>query len=53
LLHIIEDFNVWPSSDIKKFGDIFIIIPDFLWMIIWLSIVLIITGWNIKNIIKK
>lgn len=53
LLHIIEDFNVWPKSDISKFGDIFIVIPDFLWMIIWLIIVVWITGWNIKNIIKK
>jgi len=53
LLYIIEDFNVWPSSDIAKFWDIFIIIPDFIWMILWLIIVLIITGWNIKKIIRK
>ena len=53
LLHIIEDFNVWPSSDIAKFGDIFMITPDVIWMFAWLIIVLIITGVNIKNIIKK
>lgn len=53
LLYIIEDFSVWPKSDIAKFWDIFIVVPDFIWMIIWLIIVLFITGWNIKNIIRK
>jgi len=53
LLYIIEDFNVWPSSDITKFADIFIIIPEFIWMLIWLILVLLITWYNIKNIIKK
>jgi hypothetical protein len=53
LLYIIEDFNVWPSSDIEKFGNIFVIIPDSLWMIIWLLIVLWLTSWNIKKMINK
>jgi hypothetical protein len=53
LLYIIEDFNVWPSSDIEKFGNIFVLIPDSLWMIIWLVIVLWITAWNIKKMIIK
>lgn len=53
LLYIIEDFNVWPSSDISKFSDIFIIIPEFVWMIIWLWLVLFITFLNLKVIFKK
>lgn len=53
LLYIIEDFNIWPSSDISKFWDIFVILPDFFWMIFWLLLVLWLTGWNIKNILKK
>jgi len=53
ILYIIEDFNVWPSSDISKFSDIFIIIPEFIWMIIWLALVLFITFINLKIIFKK
>jgi len=53
ILFIIEDFNVWPSSDLSKFADIFIIIPQPVWMILWLMIVLIITGLNLRSIYKK
>jgi hypothetical protein len=53
LLYIIEDFNVWPSSDLAKFSDIFIIIPQSVWMYLWLIIVLIITCLNLKYILKK
>ncbi len=53
LLFIIEDFNVWPSSDLSKFSEIFVIIPQNIWMIAWLLIVLIITWYNLKNIFTK
>jgi hypothetical protein len=53
LLYIIEDFNVWPSSDLEKFTEIFMIVPQFMWMIIWLVLVLWITAWNIKKMITK
>jgi len=53
ILYIIEDFNVWPSSDIKKFSDYFVVIPEFLWMIIWLLIVIILTYYTLKLIFKK
>lgn len=53
LLYIIEDFSVWPSSDLAKFSDIFVILPQSLWMYIWLIIVIVITGFNIKYIFKK
>jgi len=53
ILYIIEDFNVWPSSDISKFSDIFLIIPEFIWMFIWLAVVLFITFINLKIIFKK
>ncbi len=53
LLFIIEDFNVGPSSDLAKFEEIFIIIPESVWMIIWLVIVLVITGYNLKAILRK
>lgn len=53
LLHIIEDFNVWPSSDLSKFSDILIFLPQTVWMYLWLIIVLIITWVNIRYILKK
>lgn len=53
ILFIIEDFNVWPTSDLSKFSEIFVIIPQSVWMIIWLIFVLIITYVNIRNILLK
>jgi len=53
ILYIIEDFNVWPTSDLAKFSDIFVIFPEFIWMYLWLFIVLFITYLNLKNIFKK
>lgn len=52
ILYIIEDFNVWPSSDLWKFAEIFVIIPQSAWMVIWLIVVLLITLFNIKQIKK-
>ena len=53
VLFIIEDFNVWPTSDLSKFSEIFVIIPQSVWMIIWFIIVLVITWFNIKTILGK
>ena len=53
ILYIIEDFNIWPSSDLAKFSDIFIIVPQFVWMYLWLLVVIIITWFNLKFIFKK
>lgn len=53
LLFIIEDFRVWPSSDLSKFSDIFVLLPQTFWMYIWLIIVIVITGLNIKLILKR
>lgn len=53
IVYIIEDFNVWPSSDLAKFSELFIIVPQAIWMYLWLIIVLVITGLNIIFIFKK
>lgn len=53
IFHIILDFRVWPSSDLAHFSEIFIFIPQTVWMYIWLIIVIWITGLNIKYIFKK
>lgn len=50
IIYIIEDFNVWPSSDLANFSWI---LPVSVWMIVWLLIVLAITGYNLKLIFKK
>jgi hypothetical protein len=50
ILFIIEDFNVWPSSDLSKFSGI---LPSSVWMIIWLILVIAMTLWNLKIIFKK
>jgi len=45
ILYIIEDFNVWPTSDLSKFSNI---LPSFIWMYIWFGIVLILFAFFIK-----
>lgn len=53
LAYIIQDFNVWPTSDLAKFADIFIFIPEVIWMYIWLIIVLAITFINFRYFIFR
>ena len=50
IIFIIEDFNVWPSSDLKAFSWI---VPESIWMIIWLILVIAMTLYNLKLIFKK
>jgi len=50
IIYIIEDFSVWPSSDLEKFSTF---LPTSVWMIIWLILVIIITWYNLKLILKK
>jgi len=50
IIYIIEDFNVWPSSDLEKFSTF---LPASIWMIIWLILVIIITWYNLKLIFRK
>ncbi len=50
IIYIIEDFNVWPSSDLKAFSWL---LPESVWMIIWLLLVILITLYNLKLIFKK
>lgn len=53
IIYIIEDFNGWPSSDLTKFADYFVIVPQVVWMYVWLIIVIIITGVNLRFIFRK
>jgi hypothetical protein len=51
--YIIQDFSVWPGSDLQKFADIFIIIPKIVWMYVWLAGVIFITYFTWKKILKN
>jgi hypothetical protein len=53
LIYIIQDFNVWPTSDLAQFSNIFIIIPQFVWMYLWLFIVVWLSWYNLKLIVKE
>jgi len=53
LIYIIRDFNVGPSSDLALYARIIKIIPAGLWMYIWLGLVLIMTYFNLRMILKK
>ncbi len=50
IIYIIEDFNVWPSSDLKAFSGI---LPEIVWMYVWLGIVILMTWYNLRLIFKK
>ena len=51
VLHIISDFNVGPSSDLDAYEQV-MGLTDTIWMYIWLGIVLVMTFFNVKKIVK-
>jgi hypothetical protein len=53
LIYIIRDFNVGPSSDLAAYARIYKIIPASIWMYIWLGLVLLMTFFNIRLILKR
>lgn len=53
LLYIIEDFNVWPTSDLEKFANIFTVVPTSVWMYSWLILVIYMTYKNIRSMLNK
>ncbi len=52
LIYIIRDFNVGPSSDLALYASIIKIIPAALWMYIWLGLVLVMTYFNLRMILR-
>ncbi len=53
ILHIIQDFNVGPTSDLAAYAKIFKVIPANVWMYVWLVVVIILFAWNIRIILKR
>ncbi len=52
IIFIINDYNVGPSSDIAKFSKIIPVLPQFVWSILWLLIVVYITWLNLKSLFR-
>jgi len=52
LFHIVQDFRVGPSSDLEKYAEIFVVIPKVVWMYIWLAIVLLLSFFNMRSILR-
>ena len=52
ILYIIQDFNVGPSSDLKKYAELLVFIPANVWMYIWLAVAVSLTALNIYAIVK-
>jgi len=53
ILYIIQDFNVGPSSDLEQYAKLFVIVPAFMWMYIWLGIALLLFFYNIRLIMRQ
>lgn len=52
VLYIIQDFNVGPTSDLQAYESEVGIFPASVWMYIWLVLVIVITAFNLKTLIK-
>ncbi len=52
ILYIIQDFNIGPSSDLKKYAEIMKVLPVNIWMYIWLGIALLLFFYNLRYIFK-
>lgn len=52
IVFIIQDFNVGPGSDLKMYAEEMVIFPKQVWMYIWLGIVLILTFFNLRMVVK-
>ncbi len=52
IVFIFNDYNVGPSSDIAKFSKIIPVLPQYIWSILWLAIVIYITWKNLRYSLK-
>lgn len=53
VIYIIEDFNVGPSSDLAHFTRLMPVLPQFVWMFLWLALVLWLTYTTIRRAVVK
>ncbi len=53
ILYIIQDFNVGPTSDLAQYAKIFVVVPAFVWMYLWLGVALLLFFYNIRLIFRS
>jgi len=53
IIYIIQDFNVGPSSDLKKYAELMRILPANVWMYIWLGLAVVLFYFNLRLIIRE
>jgi Peptidase M50B-like len=53
VLYIIQDFNVGPKSDLAMYENTVGIFPSQIWMYIWLGVAVLMTFFNVKNILRS
>jgi len=53
ILHILEDYNNGPKSDLAHFASLVPILSQNLWMYVWLIVAGIITWLNVKRILSE
>ncbi|MEM8906412.1 MAG: M50 family metallopeptidase [Bacteroidota bacterium] len=52
ILHIIQDFNVGPSSDLQKYAEVMPFLSQTGWMYLWLIIAVLLTLFNLQMVLK-
>ena len=50
--HIINDFNVGPTSDLAKFAEMWPFLSSTAWMYLWLVFAVAITGFTVNRMLK-
>ena len=50
--HIINDFNVGPTSDLAKFAEVWPLLSSTAWMYLWLVFAVVITGFTVNRMLK-
>lgn len=53
VVYIIEDFNVGPSSDLAHFTQLMPVLPQIVWMFLWLALVLWLTYATVRRAVAK
>lgn len=52
LVHIIQDFNVGPTSDLEHYTSLLPVLPKTGWQLVWLGLVVWITFYNLRGIYR-
>lgn len=48
ILHIIQDFNIGPRSDLNSYAEHLVILPATAWMYLWLALAILMFAFNLR-----